>query len=79
MAGDPFFVAERVDSQVSGHLTAGYGVLIVTSGEGLLTDEAGACVPVRRGSTVLIPHSAGACTLAGSVLAVRCLPTTASP
>ena len=54
MAGDPFFVAERVDSQVSGHLTAGYGVLIVTSGEGLLTDEAG-------------------------VLAVRCLPTTASP
>ena len=45
-AAAPFFVAERVDSQVSGHLTAGYGVLIVTSGDGLLTDEAGVCVPV---------------------------------
>jgi len=78
-AAAPFFVAERVDSQVSGHLTAGYGVLIVTSGEGVLTDEAGVRVPVRRGSTVLIPHSAGACTLAGNVLAVRCLPATANP
>jgi mannose-6-phosphate isomerase len=73
-AADPFFVAERVNSQVSGQLSASYGVLVVTAGSGMLTDEGGISVPVSRGSTVLIPHSAGACTLTGDIRAVRCLP-----
>jgi mannose-6-phosphate isomerase len=73
-AADPFFVAERVDSRASGHLSPAYGVLIVTSGNGQLYTETGASVPVRRGSTVLIPHASGACTLAGDVQAIRCLP-----
>lgn len=76
-AADPFFVAERVDSHVSGHLSAGYGILVVTSGNGWLTCETGASVSVRRGSTVLIPHSAGTCTLTGNARAVRCLPAAA--
>lgn len=68
---DPFFVAEQVGA---GLLPAGFSVLIVTSGTGTLTAETGAPIPVRHGSTVVIPYAAGACTLTGDVTAVRCLP-----
>lgn len=69
---DVFFVAERVGG--GGVLPAGYGVLVVTGGGGMLAAEAGPPVPVRRGSTVLIPYAAGSCTLAGDVRAVLCRP-----
>jgi mannose-6-phosphate isomerase len=72
--GDPFFVAERVDARVSQHLSQSYGVLVVTAGEGRLDTENGGSVPVRRGSTVLIPHAAGPAVLTGTVEGVRCLP-----
>jgi mannose-6-phosphate isomerase len=71
---DPFFVAERVDTQVSHHLSQSYGVLVVTAGDGHLATENGASVPVRHGSTVLVPHAAGAAVLTGAVEGVRCLP-----
>ena len=71
-AADPFFVAERVDG--SRPLTAAYSVLIVTSGAGLLSPSAGASIPVGRGSTVVIPHAAGECSLSGDITAIRCLP-----
>lgn len=71
---DPFFVAERVGA---GRLTASFSVLVVTSGTGTLSAETGAPIPVRHGSTVVIPYGAGACTLAGDVTAVRCLPAAA--
>ncbi len=74
--GDPFFVAERVDTKVSHHLSQSYGVLVVTAGEGYLATGNGASVPVRRGSTVLIPHAAGPGVLTGAVQGVRCLPPT---
>lgn len=70
---DPFFIAERV---TGGSLSASYGVLIVTSGSGTLTTESGSSVPLRRGSTVVIPFAAGRCTLDGTLQAVRCLPAT---
>jgi mannose-6-phosphate isomerase len=73
-AADPFFRAERAEG--GAHLPPGYAVLIVTSGTGELTPEAGNPVPVARGSTVLIPYSAGTCTLTGDLQAVRCLPPT---
>ncbi len=73
-AADPFFVAERVDSRVSGHLSPGYGVLVVTGGNGRLSTETGSSVLISRGSTVLIPYAAGASMLAGDVQAIRCLP-----
>jgi mannose-6-phosphate isomerase len=69
---DPFFVAERVSS--SAVLPAGYSVLIVTEGSGALCPQIGPPVPVTRGSTVVIPHAAGVCSLAGDFTAVRCLP-----
>jgi mannose-6-phosphate isomerase len=70
---DPFFVAERV--RAPERLSPGYGVLIVTEGSGVVAGESGTPVPVRRGSTVLIPYAAGACALAGDFLAVRARPT----
>jgi mannose-6-phosphate isomerase len=70
---DPFFVAERV--RAPGRLSPGYGVLIVTEGSGAVAGESGTPVPVRRGSTVLIPYAADACALAGDFLAVRARPT----
>ena len=73
-AADPFFVAERVGSHDGGHLMPGYSVLIVTEGTGTLSAEAGSLVPLSRGSTVLIPHAAGACDLAGNLKAIRCRP-----
>jgi mannose-6-phosphate isomerase len=72
--GDPFFVAERVDTRVSRHLSQSYGVLVVSAGQGALVLEDGGPVPVGRGSTVLIPHAAGPAVLSGTVEGVRCLP-----
>ena len=73
-AGDPFFVAERVDTRVSRHLSPSYAVLVVTGGQGQLAFEGGGSVAVRRGSTVLIPYGAGPAVLTGAVQGVRCLP-----
>lgn len=73
-AADPFFIAERVGGDGARHLTPGYSVLIVTEGAGALHADAGSPVPLGRGSTVLIPHAAGACTLDGTLKAVRCRP-----
>jgi mannose-6-phosphate isomerase len=72
---DAFFVAERVDTQVSRHLSQSYGVLVVTGGSGHLGTENGSSVPIGRGSTVAIPHSAGAGVLSGDLEGVRCLPS----
>jgi mannose-6-phosphate isomerase len=72
---DPFFVAERVLG--GGRLSQGYGVLVVTAGEGSLVTENGGPVPLRRGSTVVIPYAAGPAELAGDVEAIRCLPPAA--
>jgi mannose-6-phosphate isomerase len=73
-AADPFFVAERVNGRSGRHLSPSYGVLIVTEGNGTLRTDAGPTVSISRGSTILIPYSAGPCTLVGEVQAIRCLP-----
>jgi mannose-6-phosphate isomerase len=73
--GDPFFVAERIDTRVSQHLSQSYGVLVVTAGRGHLATESGTSVPVGRGSTVLIPYAAGPVALTGTIEGVRCLPS----
>jgi mannose-6-phosphate isomerase len=71
---DPFFVAERVDTQVSRHLSQSYSVLVVTAGGGHLATEDGSSLMIGRGSTVVIPHSAGPAVLSGGIEGVRCLP-----
>ena len=64
---DPYFRAERVRG--GDVLAPSFAILLVTEGEGML-DE----LPLSRGTTVVIPHAAGATTLTGDVEAIRCLP-----
>ena len=59
---------------MSRHLSQGYGVLVVTAGGGHLATEDGSSLLIGRGSTVVIPHSAGAAVLSGDIAGVRCLP-----
>jgi mannose-6-phosphate isomerase len=75
VAAEPFFRAERVrprHSPVS--LDAGFSVLLVLAGVGRITSEHGGSLALKRGSTTLIPHAAGATALSGSLDAVRCRP-----
>jgi len=70
---DPFFRAERVAVAEPLTFEPGYAILVVVSGAGFITYPAGT-LPVRRGSTVLVPHGAGPTTLEGHFDALRCLP-----
>jgi mannose-6-phosphate isomerase len=62
---DAFFRADLVAG--GDELEPAFSVLVVTDGDGALDD-----LSVRRGSTVLVPFSAGTCALTGSVRAIRC-------
>jgi mannose-6-phosphate isomerase len=66
-AAAPFFRAERVTGGDT--LDPGFSVLLGLQGAGALDD-----LPIHAGSAVLIPHAAGALTLAGDVEALRCRP-----
>lgn len=67
---DRFFRAEWVESGAT--LEPAFSVLVVTEGEGSLETEHP--VPLRRGSTVLVPFAAGEARLTGSARAIRCRP-----
>jgi mannose-6-phosphate isomerase len=66
-AADPYFRAERV--QAGDALDAGFSVLIGLEGDGALGELA-----FGRGSTAIIPHSAGPLTLEGNAAGIRCRP-----
>jgi mannose-6-phosphate isomerase len=68
-----FFRAEWLSPEPVAGFEASFALLVVISGHGRLTTEAGA-LDVRRGDTLLVPFSAGAGQLAGTVEAIRCLP-----
>jgi mannose-6-phosphate isomerase len=70
---EPFFQAHEIIVQDSVELDAQYAVLIVVGGTGTLTTSTSE-LELRRGSTVLIPYSAGPTTLHGSLHVIRCLP-----
>ena len=56
---------------MSRHLSQSYGVLVVTVGGGHLATEDGSSLLIARGSTVVIPHSAGPAVLSGDLEGVR--------
>ena len=56
------------------NLSQSYSVLVVTAGGGRLATEDGSSLMIGRGSTVVIPHSAGPAVLSGSIEGVRCMP-----
>lgn len=66
---DPFFRADRLQVSGSLPLDASFSVLVVLAGEGKLGD-----LPVRQGSTVVVPHGAGEEVLSGELVAIRCRP-----
>jgi mannose-6-phosphate isomerase len=71
---DPFFAAERVDVSSSGvAFEPGYAILVVVSGSGQIEYPTGS-LPVRRGSTILVPCGAGPVNFDGEFQALRCRP-----
>jgi mannose-6-phosphate isomerase len=74
VAADPYFRAERLLRDLGAELDAGFSILVVLRGNGVLAASDGSELPVRRGSTVLVPHAAGRCRLSGALEAVRCRP-----
>lgn len=77
-SADPFFRAQRVDVSAPVTFDPGYAILIVVAGDGQITHSTGS-LAVRRGATILVPHSAGATTLEGDVQALRCQPPVPVP
>ena len=70
---EPFFQAHDIVVIDVIELPAQYAVLIALDGEGTLTTPTSE-LDLRRGSTVLIPYSAGPTTLNGNLHVLRCLP-----
>ncbi|HEY0451766.1 class I mannose-6-phosphate isomerase [Actinophytocola sp.] len=75
-AASRFFRAERIRG--GAELTPSFAVLVAMSGAGVLHTEHAGDVPVARGDTFVLPHAAGAATVSGDVVALRCQPPTAS-
>lgn len=78
---DPFFRADLVRSE-GGVVEVGEGlaVLVVTSGAGSLIGEfPRGPVPLSRGDTVLVPHSAGPVSCDGRLEIVACRPPEPGP
>lgn len=67
-----FFRAERVRG--GAELAPSFGVLVALSGTGVLHTEHAGDVPASRGDTYVVPFAAGAATVSGDLVAVRCLP-----
>lgn len=72
---DAYMRAERVRPPGAAvELDASFAVLVVLGGEGRLCTAGGDVAALRRGTTWLVPHGAGASTVAGDVELLRCLP-----
>jgi mannose-6-phosphate isomerase len=69
----PFFQAEEIVVDGSHVVEPAYSILIVLDGVGTL-QTAGSSIDIARGSTVLVPYSAGTTTMRGQLRAIRCLP-----
>lgn len=71
---DRFFRAERLEPAGGAvPLHAGYSILVVLDGAGMLHADAGPTA-VRRGDTLLLPYALGDAELTGEVTAIRCRP-----
>jgi mannose-6-phosphate isomerase len=70
---EDFFRAEWLRPDPATELEAGWSILVVVGGSGVLATEDGE-TRLARGDTLLVPYAAGAGELTGGVEAVRCLP-----
>ncbi|GAA4028865.1 class I mannose-6-phosphate isomerase [Allokutzneria multivorans] len=69
-----FFRADRIHADSAVDLDPGFSVLVALEGNGTLRTEHGGTVPVRRGDTLVVPHSAGSSQVDGGLVVVRCRP-----
>jgi mannose-6-phosphate isomerase len=69
---DSFFRADEVAE--GSQLEPSFALLVVVAGDGALRTEDGWSLPLRRGSTVLVPYGAGICEVTGSCRVIRCRP-----
>lgn len=63
---DPYFQAWALQSNLEVALPRGFGVLLITEGQGQLVHGTGS-VDVGRGDALVVPDAAGPCKLAGPV------------
>ncbi len=80
-AADEFFTAEVIAPGGDGRsvtATAGFSVLVVVGGSGVLT-AGDARLPLRRGETLLVPHASGPLSVDGPVTVLRARPPHDSP
>jgi mannose-6-phosphate isomerase len=70
---DSFFAAWRLNVDTRHTLAAGFSVLVVAGGRGLLESHS-ASFELEPGMTVLIPYGAGEVSLVGPVRAILCTP-----
>ena len=72
-AARPYFRAQRVRGGTEVSLEPSFAVVVVNSGDGALTGDEWQ-LPVRRGTTVVVPWGAGKIKVEGQVEFFRCLP-----
>lgn len=73
-ASQPYFRAERLDVSGSAGLDAGFSVIVVLDGAGMLTPANAPASPLSKGDTVAVPFAAGNLEVSGSLSMVRCRP-----
>lgn len=75
LQADPYFRLDRLCATGDDPVTvdAGFSVLLVTSGNGVITTDAGK-LQIRRGDAILLPYAAGSWAVAGDVVAMVCRP-----
>lgn len=71
-----YFRADRLTITEPATIEPGFSVLVVIAGVGELTWADG-MLPLQRGSTVVVPHGAGAIAVTGELRMIRCAPPAA--
>jgi mannose-6-phosphate isomerase len=71
-SADAYFRAEHVKS--GAELDPDFSIVIVTEGSLVVRTQVGSNREYQKGQAVMIPFSAGQCTLSGEGSAIRCRP-----
>jgi mannose-6-phosphate isomerase len=71
-----YFRASRVDVSAPTTFAAGFSVLVVLSGTGMVTASApeSQAIPLSAGDTLLLAHALGEFTVDGNLAVLRCQP-----
>jgi mannose-6-phosphate isomerase len=69
---DRFFRADRIEGESV--LEPSFSILVVLDGSAMLDGASFESVPLRRGSTVVVPFAAGSTCVTGTCAAIRCRP-----